>query len=451
MTQMPARLSDLVETTLSEAEKAGADAADVYAVHGTSLSIDVRAGALEEATREEETEISLRVLCGRRQAVVSISDVSLEALREMAERTTAMAREAPEDVSLGLAEPSALAQSRDVTMLDLADPAPEPDPSDLQALATEAEAAALAVEGVSQSQGAGAGYTRREVALGASNGFEAGGVLTGTGLSCVAISGTGTGMERDYDGDNRVYRADLRSAKEIGHRAGERAAARSNARKPPTGNFPVLYDERVATSLVGHLLAAINGAEIVRGASWLRDAEGKAVLPEGLSLTEEPHRPRVMGSRLFDGEGLPTTSRAWVDKGVLSGYVLDLGTGRKLGRESTGNASRSLSSGPSPSISNVALTQGEASRADLIRDMGTGLLITSMIGQTINANTGDYSRGASGFWVEGGEITYPVNECTVAGNLRDMLLTLTPANDARPWVSRVVPSLLVGGLTLAGA
>ncbi|MEM1234850.1 MAG: TldD/PmbA family protein [Pseudomonadota bacterium] len=444
-------LTDLAEKTLSEARKAGAAAADVLAVTGTSVSIDVRAGQLEEATREEGTDISLRVLIGQRQAVVSVSDTSDDTLREMAERAVAMAREAPEDASLGLADAGQLATAADASHLDLADPAKEPEPEWLQALAKEAEDAALAVQGVTQTQGAGAGYTERAIVLAASNGFVAQTKRTGTSLSCVAISGEGTGMERDYDGDSRVYRSDLRAAAEIGQRAGARCVERTGARKPPTGAYPVLYDERVASSLIAHLLQAINGSAVARGASWLRDAEGEVVLPASLSLTEDPQRQRMLSSRPTDAEGLPTVKRHWVQEGVLTGFVTDLGTARKLGRESTANAARGLSSGPSPSTTNLELTQGDQSRDDLIAQMGTGLLITSMIGQTINPNTGDYSRGAAGFWVENGEIAYPVNECTVAGNLRDMLLTLVPANDARTWTGRVIPSLLVDGLTLAGA
>ncbi|MEM6477852.1 MAG: TldD/PmbA family protein [Pseudomonadota bacterium] len=444
-------LPDLAESLLSEARKAGAQEAEALVMAGTSVSIDVRGGKLEEATREEGTDLSLRVLLGPRQALVSISDTSPDALRETAERAVAMAREAPEDLSLGLASADELASVSESQTLDQIDPAGEPEPATLQAMAVEAEEAALAQTGVSQTQGAGGGYTRRESVLAASNGLYVTGERSGVSLSCVAISGTGTEMERDYDADSRVYFSDLRSATEIGENAGRRAAERTGARKPPTGSYPVLFDERVANSLVGHILGAINGAAIVRGASWLRDAEGQQLLPSGMNLTEDPHRPRMLGSRLIDGEGLATRQRHWVEDGVLTGYILDLGTARKLGRASTGNASRGIGSGPSPSVSNLALTQGDQSRADLIADMGTGLLITSMIGQTINPNTGDYSRGASGFWVENGEITYPVNECTVAGNLRDMLRTLRPANDARPWVSRVVPSLLVEGLTLAGA
>ncbi len=305
-------------------------------------------------------------------------------------------------------------------------------------------------KGVSQVQSAAAGYGRRRIHLAATNGFSAGYARSDRGLSCVAISGTGTGMERDYDYDSRVFQSDLRDAEEIGQTAAARAVERAGARKPRTGAYPVLFDERIASTLIGSLLQATNGMMIARGSSWLRDAVGEQVLPKGLSVTEEPHRARVPGSRLFDAEGLATAQRAIVDDGVLTGWTLDLATGRKLGMQSTANAARGTSAPPSPSLTNVALTQGDKSREDLVRDMGTGLLVTSMIGSTINPNTGDYSRGAAGFWVENGEIAYPVNECTVAGNLRDMLMTIVPANDARMHLSRVVPSLLVEGLTLAG-
>ena len=258
-------------------------------------------------------------------------------------------------------------------------------------------------------------------------------------------------MERDYDGDSRSFKSDLRSAEEIGRQAGERSVQRVGARKPQTGQFPVLFDERISSSLIGHLLGAINGMSIARGASWLRDAMGQSILPDGLSVIEDPHRPRTGGSRPFDGEGLPTARRMIVENGVLQGWTLDLATARKLGLQPTGNAARGTASGPSPSNWNIELTQGTQTRDDLIRELGTGLLVTSMIGSTINPNTGDYSRGASGLWIENGEITHTINECTIAGNLRDMLRQMVPANDAHPHLSRVVPSLLVPGMTLPGA
>lgn len=447
---MPRPLDDLTARLLDAAKKAGADQADAMAVQSTSLSIDVRQGRLEQAERSEGIDIGLRVFVGQQQAIVSSSDARDDTLIRMAERAVAMAREAPADPYAGLADTADLAQDTDMTRLDLYDASAEPDPAMLEEDARRAEAAALAVAGVTQIDSASAGYGRRQVHLAATNGFSAGYARTDRGLSCVAISGTGTGMERDWDGDGRIFQADLRSAEEIGRTAGERAVARHGARKPKTGTYPVLFDERISTSLIGHLLGAINGAAIARGSSFLRDALGQQVMPTGLSVIEDPHRTRVSGSRLFDAEGLPTRVNRIIDNGVLTGWTLDLANGRKLGMPSTANAARSTGSMPSPSVTNLSLTQGDHSRDDLIAQMGTGLLVTSMIGSTVNPNTGDYSRGASGFWVENGQVTHPVNECTIAGNLREMFMRMFPANDARMHLSRVVPSILIDGMVLAG-
>lgn len=445
------RLQGLAEQLLKHAKQAGADAADALAVSGSSVMIDVRAGALEQAERAEGIDIGLRVLLGRRQAMVSSSDIRSETLEQMALRAVAMAREAPEDPYQGLADPEQLARDWDLDALELCDPAEEPSPSALEDDAREAEAAAMETGLISQVQSASAAYGKTDVFLAATNGFFGGYSRTDRTRSCVAIAGTGTGMERDYDGDGRIWQSDLRGAAEIGKTAAERAAARIGARKPKTGTYPVLFDERIAASLIGHLLSAINGNAIARRSSWLLDALGEQVLPDGVSIIENPHRPRCSASRPFDGEGLPTHRREIVSDGILTGWTLDLGTARKLGMASTGNAVRGTSSSPSPSNWNIELTQGNRSRAELLRDMGTGILVTSMIGSTISPTTGDYSRGATGFWVENGEPVYPVNECTIAGNLRDMLLRMIPANDARPYLSRVVPSILIEGMTLAGA
>ena len=444
-------LETLTQALLSAAEKAGADSADAIALSGASVSIDVRGGTLEQAERSEGTDIGLRVFVGKRQANVSASETSDQTIAEMAERAVLMAREAPEDPYAGLADPDQLAKSWDVAALQLADDTAEPSPAELQEDARRAEAAALGVQGISQVQSASASYSDRSIHLAASNGFSGGYRRTDRALYCVAIAGSGTEMERDHDGDSRIFQADLRSPEDIGKSAAERTLTRLGATKPPTGSYPVLFDERISSSLIGHLLAAINGSAIARGSSWLRDAMGEAVLPDGIDLIENPHRPRAPGSRPFDAEGLPTRQRDIVKDGILQGWTLDLASARKLGLQSTANAGRGTGSAPSPTTWNVALSQGTQSRENLIRDMGTGLLVTSMIGSTINPNTGDYSRGASGLWVENGEIAGAVNECTVAGNLREMLRTLRPANDARPWLSRVVPSLLVEGLTLAGS
>ena len=447
---MTPSLADLSHSLLDAARKAGADSADAMAVAGTALSIEIRKGALEQAERSEGVEIGLRVLVGRRQACVSASDTSSATIQALAERAVAMAREAPEDATAGLAETGQLASGWDLGALDLADPAGEPGAAELESSARAVEAAALGSAGITQVEAAAA-YSQRALHLAATNGFSGGYGRTSTSLSAVAFTGAGTEMQRDYAGEGRIYAADMPSAEEIGRLAAKRTLERVGSVKPKTGTYAVVYDERVAASLVGHLLSAINGTSIARGSSWARDLLGKPVLPAGMSLVEDPHRARIGSSRPFDGEGLPTWRREIVADGVLTGWVLDLATGRKLGMASTGNASRGTSAPPSPSTTNIDLTQGVMGRDDLLKQMGTGLLVTSMIGSTINPTTGDYSRGASGLWVENGELAYPVHECTIAGNLRDMLLRIIPANDARAHLSTRVPSILIDGMTLAGA
>ncbi len=444
-------LEALAGQLLDAARHAGAEAADVLAVEEGGTSMEIRGGALEQAERAEGVELGLRVLMGQRQACVAISDTRAEAIAEMAERAVAMAREAPEDPDIGLAAPEQLAKGWDVAALEAEDLTAAPTPAELEDAARRAEATALATAGISQVSDAGASAGHTRLFLAASNGFSGGYGRTSFSISCVAISGEGLEMERDYAFDSRIHLSDLDSPESIGALAAERALARAGAKKPPTGAYPVLFDERISSSLIAHLLSAINGASIARGTSWLKDAMGEAVLPEALSLAKDPHRPRVSGSRPFDAEGLPMAERALVENGVLKSWVLDLASARKLGMAPTGDAVRGSSAPPSPGIGNLSFTQGSQSREEMLAEMGEGLLITSLMGASINPNTGDYSRGASGFWIRGGQIAEPVNECTIAGNLREMLMTVAPANDARMHLSRPVPSMRVEGLTIAGS
>lgn len=446
-----ADLAGLAQQILDYAKDAGAVAADAMVVQGVSQTVTLRNGTLEQAERSEGTEIGLRVLIDQRQACVSAADLRPEMLREMAARAVTMARLAPEDPTVGLADQAQLAPKRDAAELELSDDGTAPLPAEMEEEARRAEAAARAIAGITQVQSSNAGYGHRNIFLAASNGFAGGYARSDYGLSCVAISGEGTSMERDYFGDGRIFRSDLIAPEDIGREAGLRAAARAGARKPQTGRYPVLFDERVSSTLIGHVLAAINGSAIARGSSWLRDAMGDLVLPRGFDLLEDPLRKRTGGSRPFDAEGLQARPRAFVSDGRLASWVLDLATARKLGMDSTANAARGLTSPPSPSVGNLALIGPQSSRAALLQEMGTGLLVTALIGSSINPTTGDYSRGASGFWVQNGEITHAVNECTIAGNLREMLVGVRAADDARPHLSRVIPSLLVEEMTIAGA
>ncbi len=448
---MSVHIEEIARKLLKEAKNAGADGADTVVTDADSVDIEIRDGKLEHVERSEGADAGLRVLIGRRQACVAGSDLSRESLAAMAEQAVAMARVAPEDPYSGLAESDQLAENTESGGLELFDPAGQTSLERLKEMASEAEAAALAVKGVARTESASAGSGTQAVCIAASNGFSAAFRRSGASVSCAVISGSGLDMEVDYCFESRVFASDLPESSHIGTVAGKRAAARAGPSRPPTGAFPVIFDERVSSSLVGHLLSAINGAAVARGSSWLLNAVGSQILPENISLFEDPLLPRHQASKPFDAEGLPTAKKSLVKDGILKGWVLDLAAARKLGLESTGNASRGAASAPSPGVTNIMLPDGDKSREELVAEMGTGLIVTSLIGSTINPTTGDYSRGASGFWVEKGAVIGPVSEFTVAGNLRQFLKTVIAANDSRHFRRFRVPSLLVEGLTIAGA
>ena len=439
---------DLAERVLARARAAGAEGVDVLVSSGVSNAVGVAERALEEAERAEGRDIGLRVLIGRRQASVSSSDDRLAALDEMAERAVAMARAAPEDRWCGLAAPDDLAPLPDIGALELDDPDPFPGAAELERTARALEDAASDIEGVTQVAQASASWSRERITILQSNGFSGSYRRSAMTLGVSAIAGEGLGRERDHAVESRRFAADLPGTQEIGDRAGRRAVERLGPRRPPAGRYPVLYDERVAGSLIGHVLSAINGVAIARGASWLAEAMDRRILPEGITVSDDPLIRRGLASRPFDAEGLVAAPLDLVEDGVLRHWLLDLATARQLDRPTTARARRGVAGAPAPGPTNVRVTQGAATREDLIRAMGTGLVVTSMIGASINPTTGAYSRGASGFWVEGGEIAYPVNEITIAGSLPEMIRTIVPANDADPARAVSVPSLLVEGLTI---
>ena len=443
-------LEVIASALLDMSKKAGAEAAEVIGLEKKSLNVDVLNGMLEGVERSEAIDIGLRVIVEGRQACLSCSDVREESLEKMVTRSLSMAREAPVDKDIVLAANDQLVSAQDLEALDLIDTEVMVEADRLEKWAIEAEVEARKVKGITQVQGSSASVGIIKSQLAFSNGFSQGYSRSGVNISCVSISGQGNKMERDYASESRVHISDLPSPSSIGQLSGERAAARFGARKPPTGNYPVLYDERVSSSLVGHLIGAINGASIVRGSSWLAKNLGEEIFPKNISIKECPLKVRCSGSRPFDAEGLKTNTKNIINNGILETWLLDLSSSQNLGLESTGNAVRSASSPPSPGISNISLIGGLKSRDYLIKEMGTGLLVTSMIGLTLNPITGDYSRGASGYWVENGEVKYPVNECTLAGNLKEMLKTIIPANDSKRHLSFSVPSLLVQGLKIAG-
>jgi PmbA protein len=440
-------LVTLAERLVAAAKRAGADAADAIATRGVSLAVDVRDGTVEESTRSEDDDVGLRVLVGRRQAVVSTNDLVRESVDALAERAVAMARVAPEDPYAGLADAALLA--KDVPDLDLVDHA-EPDVGVLEQRAKAAEAAALAVEGVSKSGGASASSGIGGMVLVTSTGFT--GIYLGSrhSVSMQAIAGEGTRMERDYDWSSAVYASDLDDPVAIGRTAGERAVKRLDPRKVTTRKVPVVFDARVAGSLVSHLVSAVNGASIARKTSLLRDRLGQRVFAPGIRIVDDPLRRRGLRSHPFDAEGVAGKPLALVDDGVITTWLLDCATARELGMTTTGHAQRGVSSTPSPSASNVHLEPGADTPEVLIGDIPDGLFVTDLIGMGVNMVTGDYSRGAAGFWIENGKLGYPVSEVTIAGNLIDMFGTLRPASDLAFRYGVNAPTVRVEGLTVAG-
>jgi len=439
---------DLLQDLIGRARRAGADAADAVLFEGISLSHGRRLGKTEKLERSEGQDLGLRVFIGRQQAVVSSSDRSPKALDELVARAVEMARAVPEDPFCGVADPAEI--TRQWPALDMSDPE-EPSAEVLIERARAAEEAALAVPGVTNSEGAEAGWGRSRVALAASNGFA--GAYSGTshGVSASVIGGEGSGMERDYDYSSAVYAADLRDPAEIGKSAGERAIKRLGAKKMPTCRCPVVFDPRVARGLISALLGAISGPSIARGTSFLKDRLGERIFPEAITIIDDPHRQRGLRSKPFDAEGLPNRRRAIIDKGVLTTWLLDLRSARQLNLRSTGHAARGTSSPPGPSPTNVWIEPGAVSPQALISDIESGLYVTEMMGMGVNGVTGDYSRGAAGFWIDNGEIAFPVSEMTVAGNLKDMFLRLVAADDLEFKAGMDAPTLRIDELTVAGA
>ena len=445
----PHEALDRAENLVSQAIKAGADAADAVYVCDASTEVQVRLGALEDVARSEGEEIGLRVFVGQRSATISSSSLNPAILSNLVTRAIDMAKEAPEDQYAGLAPQDRLLKG-EAPDLDV-DDGQDPDPALLRAAALECEDAARAVAGVTNSEGAGASAGRSIFALATSHGFVGVKSSTGYGLSVSVLAGEGDAKERDYDWRSARYLSDLDSAAAIGTRAGERTVKRVNPGSIKSGTMPVVFDPRVGSSLIGHLLGAISGSSIARKTSFLLDANGTALFDGSISVIDDPLRPRGLSSRSFDGEGLPTARRAIVENGVLTGWLMESASARQLGLQPTGHASRGVSGAPGVSTSNLHLEGGAVSVSDLIGDIKYGVYVHELVGQGVNLVTGDYSRGAAGFLILDGEIAGPVSEFTIAGNLKDMFAAMVAADDLKFIRSSNVPTLRIDGMMIASA
>jgi PmbA protein len=437
------RAADIV----ARAAAAGADAADAVYAADTALDVSVRLGALEDVGRSESAELGLRVFVGQRSASVSTSDLSDDALTALVERAVAMAREAPEDAWAGLAPRDRLMRGNP-PLLDL-DDGGEASPESLRQVALEAEDAARAVAGVTNSEGGSASAARSIWALATSHGFAAAYATTRYGISASVLAGEGGAMVRDYAYHSASHRNRLEDAAAIGTRAGTLTVARAHPGRIESGAVPVVFDPRVGSSLLGHLIGAISGSAIARKTSFLLDSLGTRVFASGIRIADDPHRPHGLRSRPFDGEGLPVSPTDFVTDGMLETWLLDSAAARQLGLEPTGHAARGVGGAPGVSTSNLFLAPGSTPPETLIEDIVRGVFVTELIGMGVNGVTGDYSRGASGFRIENGEITTPIAEFTIAGNLKDMFLALTPANDLEFRYGTNVPTVRIDGMMVA--
>lgn len=444
----PQEALDRAQNLVSQAIKAGADAADAVYVCDASTEVQVRLGALEDVARSEGEDIGLRVFVGQRSATISSSNMNPAILADLVTRAIDMAKEAPEDPYAGLA-PAELVAKGALPDVD-GDDGQDPDPATLRAAALECEDAARAVAGVTNSEGAGASAGRSIFALATSGGFAGVASSSGYGISASVLAGEGDAKERDYDWRSARHHADLDSAAAIGKRAGERTVRRVNPGSIKSGQMPVIFDPRVGSSLVGHLIGAISGSSIARKTSFLLDANGEQLFDSSVTIVDDPLRPRGLGSRAFDGEGLPTARRAIIDKGVLTGWLMESASARQLGLQPTGHASRGVSGAPGTSPANLHLEGGSVSPEELMADIKYGIYVHELAGQGVNPVTGDYSRGAAGFLIIDGQLAGPVSEFTVAGNLKDMYRAMVAANDLEFIRATNVPTLRVDGMMIAG-
>jgi PmbA protein len=444
----PTDALNLLDDLIAKAKAAGAEAADALMVGSVALSHAQRLGQVERLEREESQDLGLRVLIGKRQAMASTTDASPAALAELVERAVAMAGSVPEDSFCGLAAPGELA--RELPELEICDEV-EPGTELLIERARACEEAARAVAGVTNSEGAEASWSFNRIALAGSNGFAGTYSTSGHGLAVSVLAGEGLKMERDYEFSSVVYGADLDDPEAIGQRAGERAVRRLGARKAATGKVPVVFDPRVSGGLLRHMASAINGNAVARGTSFLKDKLGERIFAQGITVIDDPHRPRGLRSKPVDGEGVANGRRKVIDDGVLTTWILDLRSARQLGLETTGHAARGTSAPPMPATTNLYLEPGRPTPQELMADIDQGFYVNEMMGMGVNGVTGDYSQGAAGFWIERGELAYPVSEMTVAGNLKDMFMNLSAANDLVFRYATNAPTLRVEGMTVAGA
>ncbi len=442
---------ELGERLVKKALSKGADAADAIVSEGISLSAGARLGKLEHVEHAKATELGLRAIIGTKQAFISssgiIGDSAENRLDALAQRVVDMAQRAPDDPYCGLAEKTLLAT--DFSALDICDKQ-EPDMAYLQNQALETEACAMGVAGISNSEGGGASWSHSHTGLVTSHGFRGTYAATSWSLSCAVLGGENDAMERDYASHSTRHFEDLDSPEQVGLRAATRTLERLNPRKIKSTKAPVMFCPRVSSSLLGHFAGAIAGNSVARGTSFLKDMMQQQVFSKGIKIIDDPCRQRGLRSIRFDGEGVSAKPLTLIEDGVLQTWLLSSASAKQLGLKTNGRAARGIGDAPHPSITNLYMAAGKSPPEALQKQIKTGLLVTELIGMGVNGVTGDYSRGAAGFWIENGVPVYPVSEITIASTLQDMFLNMIPASDLEFRHGVNAPSLLIEEMSLAG-
>ena len=441
-------MTSLLEAALADAKAAGATSADALHIDGTDISVSQRLGSPEDMERAESAGVGIRAFVGGKYAMASSSDLSRGALKLAAERAVAMAKASIEDAHSRLAEAGEWGAPKQG--LELCE-AQEPNIECMREQCAICEDAARSHKGITNSEGAQMSAGRHAVTLVSSVGKSASYASSSLSLSASVLGGEGDKMERDYAYSVARHLQDLRSAEAIGHEAAERTLKRLNPRKQSTQTVPVVFDPRVAKSLLGSFVSAISGSAVARGTSFLKDKMGEQLFADSVQIIDDPHRVRGLASRPLDAEGLGNGALELIKNGTLETWLLDLRSASQLGLKSNARASRGLGSPPSPSSTNVHMAAGALSPEAMIAEIDQGFYVTEAFGMGVNMVTGDYSQGASGFWIEGGELAYPVSELTIAGHLLEMFKTLTPADDLQFDYATNAPTLRVDKMMIAGA
>ena len=442
---------DLLTMLIEEAKKNGATAADVIYSRNTGLSLDYRNNKDETIERYDNIDLGLRVFVGKKNAIVSTNDTSEKKLKDFVSKAVEMARVVPEDnlsliASKELLLKHPIDRSTDIESFD----EKEPEIYELREIAQQMEENALNVSKYIKSDGSHAAWNLSENQLITSNGFIASNKKTNNTISMVVIGNKSNKMERDYDFSSKVFFNDLEDPIQLGKNASENAIKKLGSIKPKTGNFPIIFAPRVARSIAAHIASCINGSSITSGTSFLKDSFKKKVFSKNINVVDNPFLKRGLGSRLYDGEGIGVRKTNLINHGILENFLLDISSSIQLNMETNGNAIRGVSSPPRPGTSNLVIMPGQYSQDELIKDINEGFMITELIGSSVSLITGDYSRGASGFWIKNGKISHPISEATIAGNLKEMFMQLTPANDLDLSYPIASPSLRIDNMVVAG-